>query len=220
MRRLAPLVVVAVVLPLAGAAAAAGDPKQPQQRHTAADTRLARDVALRRGDLAAGWTAAKPASAGPPCTAEPDESRLVQTAKVDPTFAYRDGVTSIGSEVDVFRTAAQARTDWRLSTLHLLAACLLQQASTGLQKGVRVSLASAQRLALPQLAERAVHFRFAFVVRSQRSVKLVTDVVALGRGRVTVVLHALSVARPLPDADLRALAEVIAARLDGGGAAA
>ena len=43
---------------------------------------------------------------------EPDESALVQTAKIDPSFIWRDNLTRLGSEVDVFQTAAMARKDW------------------------------------------------------------------------------------------------------------
>ena len=64
--------------------AGATNPKDPQQRHTAADTRLAKSIALKPADLAAGWQADKPKSLGndPPCKSQPDESALVQTAAI------------------------------------------------------------------------------------------------------------------------------------------
>src|SRR6478672_5192283 len=106
--------------------AAAASPKDPQQRHTAADTRLAKSIGLNLADLAAGWRADKPTSLGsdPTCRSQPDESALVQTARVDPSFTYQDGVTNVGSEVDVFRSAREARTDWRLTTLAAIKDCL------------------------------------------------------------------------------------------------
>ena len=112
---------------LAGTAAAL-DPKDPQQRHTAADTTLAKSLGLHLKDLPAGWKPAKPTPNPPPCTTEPDESKLVETARIDPTFIWTDGVTTLGTEVDIFKTAAMAETDWGLSTLALFRSCLLESA--------------------------------------------------------------------------------------------
>jgi hypothetical protein len=204
---------------VAGAAAwGATDPTAPRQRHTVADTRLAQALALRRGDLAAGWKAVPEQKDAPPCTASPDESDLVQTARVDPSFTWQDGLTTLGSEVNVFRSAGEARKDWGLSSLALMKACLLQSARSGLGKGARVSLVRASELAPPSVGvERAIHYRLEFAVRSkQQTLSLVTDVVALGRGRITVALHALTVAKPLPPAVLGALVETLSSRLNGG----
>jgi hypothetical protein len=214
MRLAACAVLLALALPVA--ATAAGDPRAPRQHHTAADTRHANAIVLRRSDLAAGWKLDPPAKPNPPCTAGPDESKLVQTAKVDPSFTWKDGVTNVGSEVDIFRTAAAARQDWRASTLSLLEACLLQSARAGAGTKVRIRILSAQTLAAPKSAERSLHYRFAFTLRSTRTAHLVVDVVALGRGRVTVVLHTLTVQTPLPASVLNALTGVLASRLDAG----
>jgi hypothetical protein len=107
-----------------------------------------------RGDLAAGWKLAPPHPKSPPCTTEPNESKLVQTAKVDPTFIWKDGVTSLGSEVDIFKTDAQAKADWRLSTLKLFRACLLENARSQLGKTFKVRIASAKSLSSPAAARR------------------------------------------------------------------
>jgi opacity protein-like surface antigen len=207
---------VLLVLVLPAAAAAAVDPRAPRQQHTAADTKRAKAIVLRLGDLAAGWKLDPPAKPSPPCTARPDESHLVQTAKVDPSFTWKDGVTNVGSEVDVFRTAAEARADWRASTRSLLATCLLQSARTGVGKTVRVTLVSAHTLAAPKGVERSLHYQFVFARRTTQTVKLVVDVVAIGRGRVNAVLHSVTVRTPLPAAVVRALTGVLAARLNAG----
>jgi hypothetical protein len=208
--------VLALALVLPAAAGAAGDPRSPRQHHTAADTTLANRLALRRSDFVAGWKLDPPAKSNPPCTAGPDESTLVQTAKVDPSFTWKDGVTNVGSEVDVFRTAAAARLDWRASTLSLLETCLLQGARGSLGKGVHVRIVSSHALAAPKGAERTLHYRFVLALRAAQARELVVDVVALGRGRVTVVLHALTVRTPLPAAVVGALTRVLASRLDAG----
>jgi opacity protein-like surface antigen len=207
---------VLLVLTLAAAAAAAVDPRAPRQQHTAADTKRAKAIVLRLGDFAAGWKLDPPAKPNPPCTAGPDESDLVQTAKVDPSFTWKDGVTNVGSEVDVFRTAADARADWRASTRSLLATCLLRSARAGVGKTGRATIVSAQTLAAPKGVERSLHYRFVFALRTPQTATLVIDVVAIGRGRVNAVLHSLTVRTPLPAAVVRALTGVLAARLNAG----
>jgi len=207
-------VLLALVLP--AAAVAARDPMAPRQHHTAADMKRAKAIALRRSDLTAGWKLNPPAKPNPPCTAGPDESKLVQTAKVDPSFTWKDGVTNVGSEVDIFRTAAGARQDWRATTLSLLEACLLQSARAGAAKTVRVRILSADALAAPKGAERSLHYRLLFALRSTRTVHLVVEVLALGRGRVTVVLHTLTAQTPLPASVVKALTRVLASRLGAG----
>jgi hypothetical protein len=217
------LAACAAVLALTAAAAATGaaaagpiDPKAPQQRHTAADTKLAQGIVLRRTDFAAGWTLDPPAKAPAPCTAGPDESSFVQTAKVNPSYTYKDGVTNIGSEVDVFRSADEARKDWDASTSSLLGACLLQSAQAGFGKKAAIRIASSKTLAAPKGVQRSLHYRYVFSVRSARSTSLVIDVVALGRGRVSVVLYALTVHSPLPASVVKAFSGLLASRLNAG----
>ena len=207
--------VLALVLPSV-AAAGAGDEPSPRQQYTAADTKLATGLVLRRSDFAAGWKLDPPAKDSPPCTAGPDESSFVQTAKVNPSFTYRDGVTNVGSEADVFRSVAEARKDWNASTNSLLGMCLAQSARAGFGKKVSVRIASAKTLAPPKGAERTLHYRYVLAVRSAKTSNLVVDVVALGRGRVTVVLYALTVRSPLPASAVRALTGVLASRLNAG----
>ena len=210
------VLVVAFVTTSVGAAAIV-DPRAPRQQHTAAATKRANAIVLRRGDLAAGWKLDPPAKPNPPCTVGPDESKLVQTAKADPSFTWKDGVTNIGSEVDIFSTPAAARLDWNASTRALLQACLLQSARAGAGKKANVRIVSTATLAAPKGAERSLHYRFVLGFRTAGSANLVIDVVALGKGAVTVVLHTLTVRSALPASTLDALTGVLAKRLDAGG---
>ena len=204
-------------LALAGSAAAR-DPRDPQQRHTAADTKLANTLALHQKDLAAGWTLTKPTPDPPPCKTEPDESNLVETARIDPTFIWTDGVTSLGTEVDIFKTATQAETDWRFSTLNLFRACLLENARSQLGKKFNVQIASAKSLSSPaRLADRELHYQLVFAIkRGSTPVSLVSDVYALGKGRITVVMHSFSVRTPLPSAAVKQLLLTLSSRLGAG----
>jgi hypothetical protein len=204
-------------LVLAGPAAAR-DPKDPQQRHTAADTRLANTLALHQKDLAAGWTQERPPADPPPCKTEPDESNLVQTARIDPTFIWKDGITNLGTEVDIFKTAAMAQRDWDLSTLKLFQSCLLQSAHDQLPHD-KVTLVSSKKLPRPSaVAERSLHYRLVFDINhAGKTVPVVSDVTALGRGRETVVMHSFSVGIPLPSSAVTQLVQILANRLGTGG---
>jgi predicted nucleic acid-binding Zn ribbon protein len=212
MRVSASILVVLAAFALAGAASAR-DPKDPQQRHTAADTRSAHSIAIKRTDLATGWKAAPQDKPGPPCSAEPDESKLVQTARIDPTFVWKDGVTSIGTEVDIFRTAAQAREDWRLSTLKVVSSCLLESARKQVGKSATVRVIAATRLAAPTHGERSFHYQVIFEVHGKHVVPFVTDLVAIGIGRISVVLHSFTVGAPPPASELSPLTALLAKRL-------
>ena len=77
-----------------------------------------------------------------------------------------------------------------------------------------MSIISSKALPPPKSVERSLHFRFVFLLRSTQTARLVTDVVALGRGRVTVVLHVLTVQSPLPSAVVNSLVGVLRARLN------
>jgi len=218
MRAVLAVLLTATALALAATATAARDPKDPQQRHTAADTKRAEALALKQSDLAAGWKPAKPTPNPPPCKTEPDESKLVQTARIDPTFVWKDKVTTLGTEVDVFKTASMARTDWNLSTLTLFRSCLLQSARDQLPH-YTVRVVSAKRLAPPNApAERALHYQLVFSIsHAGQTVPIVSDVIALGRGRETVVMHSFSVKTPLPASAVTQLTQLLANRLGTGG---
>jgi hypothetical protein len=196
--------------------AGATNPKDPQQRHTAADTRLAKSIALKQADFATGWHADATASGSnnASCASEPDESSLVQTAMVDPSFTYRDGVTNVGSQVDVFRSAREARLDWKLSTLRTAKECLAEELQRGAK--TRVTVSSFASLPTSKLSERTLHYRFTMVIHAAKPVTIVVDIIAIGRGRVTTVFHALTVGVPLASTDLKIFVGVLAGRLNAG----
>jgi len=207
-----------VALLVAAPAGAAPDPKAPVQKHTKADMKLAGSVALSRSDLAAGWTKVPPQKPPPPCSIEPDESKLVETGTADPTFLWSDNFTQIGSQVDIFRTAAQARRDWKLTTLALLRGCLLENARHAFGKKVTVRLHSARMLKAPGLGERSLHVRLELDLIQKsgakpHTVRLVSELVGIGVGRISVVLHAITTKAPLPAAAVSSLTKALATRL-------
>jgi hypothetical protein len=205
-----PLVLGALLL---ASSAAARDPKQPQDRPAPADVARAEAIELVRSDLAKGWKPVPTPKAAPPCGAEPDESKLVRTAEVDPTFAFGNTPVQVGSEVDVFRNAAQAKLDWRLSTLKLMKGCLLQSARLGFGANAKIRVASAVALPPPKLGERSLHYRIVIAVTGAKAVPIVAELIGVGIGRISVVLHAFSVGEPLPAGGLGSLATTLAQRL-------
>jgi len=208
------LLLAALVL---ASGASARDPKEPQQRHTVADTRLAHSIALKRSDLPSGWRPQPKRKPSPPCSSEPDESNLVQTARIDPTFLWADGVTSVGSEVDIFKTVGQAKLDWRLSTLALMRRCLLESARRELvSQQVTVKVLSATELPAPKLGERSLHYRLVLQLhqaKTKTTAPIVTELIAIGVGRISVVVHALARGTAIPAAGLGSLASLLAKRL-------
>jgi hypothetical protein len=203
----------ALVALVAVSGAAARDPREPQQHHTAVDTRTAKSIGLLLSDFASGWKTAPKPKQEPPCSVSPDESKLVQTARIDPTFLWKDDVTQVGSEVDVFKTKAHALRDWRVSTLKVMQACLFEGLRRDI-KGAKIRLHSSKRLAPIKLGERNLHYRLVFdIVGQGKTLPVVTEMIGLGVGRISVVLHAVSIGSPLPAAALHSLGSVLAKRL-------
>ncbi|HET7567108.1 MAG TPA: hypothetical protein VFJ91_03895 [Gaiellaceae bacterium] len=212
MRTVAVAALLALVALLVASSAGARDPKEPQKRTSAADVALAKSIVLVRSDFAGGWKAAPKPKPQPPCSIEPDESKLVKTAGLDPTFVWKDGFTQVGSEVDVFANAKQARLDWKLSTLRLMSVCLLESARDALGKKAKVAISSAEALPAPKLGERSLHFRIVLTGSKNRP-PIVTELIGVGIGRISVVLHAFSLATALPPSGLDALTATLAKRL-------
>jgi len=179
------LAVAAVVFP----ALALAGPKDPTKRHTAADMRLARSIALRQADFAAGWTAEKSSntSGDADCAAQPDESKLIETGSVDPTFdSPHGGAVTVDSEVDVYQTKAMALADWRTANLRGLRSCLAELFAK--TTGTRVVVtAAAVPVPVQVHAERSLGFRFELKANGHA---YDLDLIALGKGRTTLLLSA------------------------------
>jgi hypothetical protein len=137
----------------------------------------------------------------------------VQTALIDPSFFWLDGASNLGSEVDVFRSAREARLDWQLSTLRVLTDCVTSALQHG---GTRVTVSAARELRIANLAERTFHDRLTFVLYrpKKKPITAVIDVIAVGKGRVTTVLHSFTADRPILAAGLTRVAQIVANRLN------
>jgi hypothetical protein len=202
------LLLVALAAAVAVPAALAG-PKDPTKRHTAADTRIAKAVALRLSDFRPGWKQEKADnSSGPDCSLQPDQSKLIETADVDPTFdSPNGGAVSIDSEVTLYRTGAMAVADWKSAPLPVLRACFaeLLQAQTGAKTTV-----TASRVPVAAKAERTVGYHLELRLKGK---VLTLDLIALQRGRTEVFLSALGPKGSYSRSVLDPFATLLAGRL-------
>jgi hypothetical protein len=169
--------------------AAFAGPTDPTKRHTAADMRLARAIALKRSDFVAGWTREKASGgdSGPSCSAQPDQSKLLETADVDPTFdSPNGGAVSVDSEVTLYRTKAMALSDWRSAPLPVLRACFAELLAK--QLGGSTPAVKAGRFAVAAKAERVVGYRLE--VTTKKTGTFTIEMIGLLKGRVEVFLSA------------------------------
>ena len=208
MRALLPIALAAVLV----VPAALAGPKDPTKRHTAADTKTANAIALKLSDFAAGWKQEKSSSnsAGPGCKAQPDESKLIETADVDPTFDSPNGAVTVDSDVSLYKTKAMLLGDWHTAQVSLFRACLAELLSKSLGKTATVAVA--KRVPVTQHAERTLGFHFEF---KANGVVISADLIGFAKGRTEAILSAFGPKGSYKRSDLNPLAAVIARRLAG-----
>jgi hypothetical protein len=201
------LLAAALVVP-----AALAGPKDPTKRHTAADMRTAGAIALKLSDFAAGWKQEKSANSnsGPDCKAQPDESKLIETADVDPTFDSPNKAVTVDSDVSLYRTKAMLLADWNTAQVSLFRACLAELLSKSLGKTATVAVA--KRVPVSQHAERTLGFHFEF---KASGIVISADLIGFAKGRTEAILSAFGPKGSYKRSDLDPLAAVIARRLAG-----
>jgi hypothetical protein len=217
MRRGIMFVLAAVALALATAAAVlAGDGKE-QIKFNSADQAAARAVVIRRADLgSSGWTGGrtKPElSSGPTCpNYHPKVSDLVLTGAARTTF-QRSGF-EFDSQSGVLKTRRMVALDWRRSVLAPgTASCLRRTIGKGL--GSTAKVVSFKKLPFPQMAPYAALFRGVIAVSAQgRTVRVLTDLVVVGRSRteLTLTIVGPASAKSAVSAAERRLARALIAR--------
>jgi hypothetical protein len=214
MARAKPLLIVALLALIAAASAQAN-----LIVLNAADNAIARAAVVKQGDLGGkGWTGGsqKPdLSPGSGCTSfHPKESDLVTTGAAATQFS--NGALTFDSEVQVLRTAAMVRTDWRRSIKPATITCLKELFRNG--AGSRAAVISAARTGFPRVTSMTANYRIVFAVHARGQavpVRVFVDTLLLGKGRAELNLTTvspLSAQVPVRAAEIR-LARLIAARL-------
>jgi len=202
-----------VLVVVAGATAA--DPGKQKIELNAADQAAARAVVLRRSDLGAGWTGGR---IKPDLTSQvscasyhPKVSDLVVTGAAESQF--RGTGLVLANEVEIFRTAAMVDRDWRRSIVPAAVPCLRRTLTKGL--GTQAKVLSFGRIPFPKVGTHSAAFRGIVVVSALgQTVRVLLDIVLVGRGRTEISLDATapaSGARVVSAAERR-LARKLAAR--------
>lgn len=222
MRRLAvPLLVVALAVVAPGAVALAAE-TDPQKRLTAADKAKAASTILRRSDFPAGWrrNAVTPSTSDFSCPGySPKQSDLVLTGEAMAEFTGPQGVPSISSVANVYRTRREAGLAWARSVSPALVACAARMFELETEKrGVEVTVTRKGAFAFPSYSPRSAAYRIGLTMSAApngttQSVPFTIHMVALGHGRGDVLLMTVGLGPGVPIADLRTLARRTAQRL-------
>ena len=202
-----------VLVVVAGATAA--DPGKQKIELNAADQAAARAVVLRRSDLGAGWTGGR---IKPDLTSQvscasyhPKVSDLVVTGAAESQF--RGTGIVLANEVEIFRTSAMVDRDWRRSIVPAAVPCLRRTLTKGL--GTQAKVLSFGRIPFPKVGTHSAAFRGIVAVSALgQTVRVLLDIVLVGRGRTEISLDATapaSGARVVSAAERR-LARTLAAR--------
>ena len=218
-RRLALVLVVVLAVP-ALALAADTDPKK---RINPADQRKAASIVLKRSDFVPGWTTgeSRPRSNEDyNCPGyNPDQSDLVLTGEVQTEFHGAEGIPSVSSVANVYKTRREALAAWTRSAKPALAPCLARLFKQEIERdGGKVAITKSGGVAFPKVAPRTVAYRVALALTvtqagKQTKVPFTIHVVALGNGRGDALLMTIGLGAGVPMADLRAFAKLTAARL-------
>ncbi len=211
------LISVSVLALAAAAPAADGEPKRAI---TKADEAAARSIVLRRADLGEGFVA-RPAGPDdlPPgvrCGALDESDLTIGGDANSPDFRLdAPGVLlTVGSTVQVYKTAADANASWARGQRPAATTCLADIVRKSGGAGQRVTVVSAKRIAFPKLSPKTTAFRIVANVRSGgASVKVYFDAVLLQQGRIQAGVVFTSAVQPIGLADRAALAGVVASRL-------
>jgi hypothetical protein len=176
------LLAAGAALALASAAFAAG----PIVRKNAADDAVARAAVVKRADLGgSGWKGSVTPVAKPDPVScpgfRPKQSDLVVTGAA--ASEWQNQGTDVSSEVDVLQTAAMVRLDWSRTIRPGLLKCLAG-AFTGSGGGATVTPVSTSKIAFPNMAPMTAAYRVVVkVTQSGQTVRVVSDVILLGKGR-------------------------------------
>jgi hypothetical protein len=189
-------IVAASLIAGALAATAATDPRSEKLRLTKVDMALAEREVLRGSDLGPGWRQLSvPYRDAPSCpNFKPNFSAYTITGRAITGFEYGSpAYAQVISEVEVFRTRAQAVGDFRLATAPQTARCLAYLFANGFGKtapaSVRLRMLSSRAVAAPRLGERSAAYRLmARVTGTGGSLTITVDFLAFQRGRSIAAL--------------------------------
>ena len=216
---IAALIFALVALAQQAALAASGD---PQKRLSRADTRLATNVLLKRGDLgAAGWKRARSSAAsGSACgivhRMQPNETDLVETGAATGPLFTNNGIRALTQTARVFVSRRQATTAWARTDTKNLIICMEQQVENTSSMGAPVSVTDWRPLRLPRLVDHLAGFRVVATAKTSAKTtsKVYFDLILLGHSRTITKLVLSSLQKPFATGYEARLTRIVAHRLN------
>jgi hypothetical protein len=223
-RRLAVLLLALAMAAVALAAVGLAADTDPRKRLTAADKAKAASMILRPSDFPAGW---RRSALTPSDTSDlscpgysPKQSDLVLTGEAMAEFTGPQGLPSISSVANVYRTRREAGLAWARSVTPALVPCAARtfEQETEKRGGVQVTVTRKGAFAFPSYSPRSVAYRIGLTMSAPQggatqTVPFTIHMIALGHGRGDVLLMTVGVGSGVPIADLRVLAKRTAQRL-------
>jgi hypothetical protein len=213
--RLAAVAAAAATAAALAGVALAGTIKIERFAPTAADQRLASNVSLRRAELPSGWRFALSARPSAPDSANcagyaPDFSKFTVTGHAESTFTAP--AQAVVSQVEVFRTAAEARSDFKLGTTAGAWSCARSTVLDELRHGATGLTVTTTRWKVSRPTPTVYEATGVFTVQTPGgAAPILLDMVALQAGRGVVALMVITpAAKPIPQA--AALARALGAR--------
>ena len=211
---------LALVVAFASTQAALGASGDPQKRHTAADTQLAANALLKRGDLgSSGWNAARSAasnesSCGIVTDLQPKESDLVETGAASGSL-FTNHNQALTQSALVFASRRQANAAWMRTVTKNLVICMEQQVEGTSSMGAPVSVIDWRRLNLPRSAEHVAGFRVIATAKTsaKATAKIYLDLILLGQSRTMTRLSFSSLQKPFSTSYETRLAGIVSQRL-------
>ncbi len=210
------MLVLAAVVAIVGTAQGR-DPRRERLQLNAADGALARQITVRRGDVGAGWRpvgTSSDDSDAPGCQGfRPDFSAFTITGRAASSFARREGAI-IQSQVEVYKSRADAAGDFRAGAKPVLARCLRLSLAKelGSNKAFRSRIVSARMVTAPRVGERSAEYRVVITISALgSSFKLYFDSLVFQRGRSIAALAFTGARQPL--VGQVPLARLVAARM-------
>jgi hypothetical protein len=216
-KRLVPLTLALLVLPQL--AVAAKDPHAETEHLNRADMALAKQAAVRKTDLVAGWRlthSGPPASGGEDCTGyDPDLSAFVVTGKQETIFQQVPSGAQLESDVFVFRNVRDASRDYKASATRGFLTCLKSALAKSLRQNHLQGRISSSRMATtPRVGAQSVFYRVVATIPPANGLprfSMYADVVAFRQGRTQTVIFFMA---PLvPVRGRLALARAVARRM-------
>lgn len=209
---------LAIALPATAVAADPPAPMPEQVKLRKADVKLANKIVVQRKDLGAGWKKTAPEGSGDDTLAcegyAPDMSRFTITGHAESSFEHESAFAMVDSNVDVFKSKADAVGDFQAGTAPGFVECLRTtfEQIFAEETAAKVSVASATVMPAPNVGQRSYAVQIVALVQTEtESANVYIDIVFVQKGRTITTLFFTNGSQSMPGQVV--LARRIAARM-------